>query len=106
MREISQGLFPQLKLPHWCFEAGGYTVYILAALNLAQIDLAMWMVQGNSGRRVRIVCLDWQESLFRQLLEPFAGQRDLWLTKLSVGFLEGLLQREKEYGEGADEGSL
>ena len=81
-------------------------VYILAALNLAQIDLAMRMAQGHSGRKVRIVCLDWQEPLFRQLLEPFAGQRDLWLTKLPAGFLEGLLQREKEYWEGADEGNL
>ena len=74
-------------------------VYILAALNLAQIDLAMRMAQGHSGRKVRIVCLDWQEPLFRPL-------RDLWLTKLPAGFLEGLLQREKEYWEGADEGNL
>ena len=106
VREISRGLFPHLELPRWCFEEDGYTVYILAALNLAQIDLAMRMVQGHSGRKVRIVCLDWQEPLFRPLLEPFAGQRDLWLTKLPAGFLEGLLQREKEYWEGADEGIL
>lgn len=106
VREISRRLFPQLGPSRWCFEADGYTVYILAALNLAQIDLAMRMVQGNSGRKVRIVCLDWQEPLFRQLLEPFAGQRDLWLTKLPAGFLEGLLQREKEYWEGTDEGNL
>lgn len=106
VREISQGLFPLLGPSRWCFEEDGYTVYILAALNLAQIDLAMRMVQGNSGKRVRIVCLDWQEPLFRQLLEPFAGRRDLWLTKLPAGFLEGLLQREKEYWEGANEGSL
>jgi hypothetical protein len=106
VREISRGLFPQLEPSRWCFEEGGYTVYILAALNLAQIDLAIQMVQGNSGRKVRIVCLDWQVPLFRQLLEPFAGQRDLWLTKLPAGFVEGLLQREKEYWEGADEGIL
>ena len=106
VREISRGLFPHLELPRWCFEEDGYTVYILAALNLAQIDLAMRMVQGNSGKKVQIVCLDWQVPLFRQLLEPFAGQRDLWLTKLPAGFLEGLLQGEKEYWEGADEGSL
>ena len=106
VREISRGLFPQLEPSRWCFEADGHTVYILAALNLAQIDLAMRMVQGNSGKRVRIVCLDWQEPLFRPLLESFAGQRDLWLTKLPAGFLEGLLQREKEYWEGADEGIL
>ena len=106
VREISRGLFPQLEPSRWCFEEGGYTVYILAALNLAQIDLAMRMVQGNSGKKVRIVCLDWQVPLFRQLLEPFAGQRDLWLTKLPAGFVEGLLQREKEYWEGADEGIL
>ena len=106
VREINRGLFPQLEPSRWCFEADGYTVYILAALNLAQIDLAMRMVQGNSGKRVRIVCLDWQEPLFRPLLESFAGQRDLWLTKLPAGFLEGLLQREKEYWEGADEGIL
>ena len=106
VREICRGLFPQLDLSHWCIEQDGYTVYILAALNLAQIDLAMRMVQGHSGRKVRIVCLDWQEPLFRPLLESFAGQRDLWLTKLPAGFLEGLLQREKEYWEGADEGIL
>ena len=106
VREICRGLFPQLDLSHWCIEQDGYTVYILATLNLAQIDLAMRMVQGNSGKKVRIVCLDWQVPLFRQLLEPFAGQRDLWLTKLPAGFLEGLLQGEKEYWEGADEGSL
>lgn len=104
VREICQGLLPDLEQAHWCFEKDGYTVYILAALNLAQIDLAMRMVQGHSGRKVRIVCLDWQEPLFRPLLEPFAGQRDLWLTKLPAGFLEGLLQREKEYWEEADEG--
>ena len=106
VREICRGLFPQLDLSHWCIEQDGYTVYILATLNLAQIDLAMRMVQGNSGKKVRIVCLDWQIPLFRQLLEPFAEQRDLWLTKLPAGFLEGLLQGEKEYWEGADEGSL
>lgn len=106
VREVSRELFPRLSLPLWCFETDGYTVYILAALNLAQIDLAMRTVQGNSGKKVRFVCLDWQEPLFRQLLEPFAGQRDLWLTKLPARFLEGLLQREKEYWEGADAESL
>ena len=106
VREISRGLLPDLEQAHWCFEKDGYMVYILAALNLAQIDLAMRMAQGHSGRKVRIVYLDWQEPLFRPLLEPFAGQRDLWLTKLPAGFLEGLLQREKEYWEGADEGNL
>lgn len=44
--------------------------------NLAQIDLAMRMVQGNSGRRVRIVCLDWQEPPFRQLISRFPD--NLW----------------------------
>ena len=106
VREICQGLLPDLEQAHWFFEKDGYMVYILAALNLAQIDLAMRMVQGHLGRKVRIVCLDWQEPLFRQLLEPFAGQRDLWITKLPAGFLEGLLQREKDDWEGADEGSL
>ena len=47
-----------------------------------------------------------RKKLFRQLLEPFAKQQNLWLTKLPAGFLEGLLQGEKEYWEGADEGSL
>lgn len=106
VREICHGLWPDSEQPHWCFEEDGYAVYILAAMNLAQIDLAMRMVQGNSGKKVRIVCLDWQEPLFRPLLEPFAGHRDLWLTKLPAGFLEGLLQREKEYWEGADAKNL
>lgn len=96
VREISRALFPQEKQPRWYLEQDGYAVYILAALNLPQIDLALRMIQGNSKKKARIICLNWQELLFRQLLEPFAGQRDLWLTKLPAGFLDGLLQKYKE----------
>lgn len=89
LREINRELFGLLDQPRWCFQCEAYMAYILAALNLTQIDVAFRSIRNTPEQKVRIICLHWQEEFFRALLEPFAGKRSIWLTRLPADYLAG-----------------
>lgn len=99
LRKVNRELFGLTGQARWCFEHDGYMVYVLAALNLPQIDLAFRAIRSTPEQKTRIICLHWQEEFFRLLLEPYAGKRSVWLTRLTADYVAGLLQQlEQEWG--------
>ena len=101
LREISRELFHFDNHPRWSFELDGQDIYILVCLSLPQIDLALRKIRMAAGQKVRIVCLDWQEPLFRLLLEPYAKDRDIRLTRLPAAYMEELSGHIKRCWEGS-----
>ena len=104
IREISRELFQLENNTRWTFELDGCTVYLLVCLNLPQIDLTLRKIRAAPHQWARIICLDWQEPLFRRLLEPYAKDRDIRLTRLPAAYMEDLSERIKRcweecYGE-------
>lgn len=104
IREISRELFQLENNTRWTYEPDGCTVYLLVCLNLPQIDLTLRKIRAAPHQRARIICLDWQEPLFCRLLEPYAKDRDIQLTRLPAAYMEDLSERIKRcweecYGE-------
>lgn len=99
VQEVNKELFDTAGHTRWCFEQEGQMVFILAALNLVQIDIAFRSIRSTATQKVRIICLHWQEDFFRQLLEPYIGKRSIRLTKLPPEYVAELLERlEQEWG--------
>ena len=97
--EINQELFHLNQEFRWNFELEGDSIYILVSLNLSQIDLALRRIKADN-KGARILCMDWQEPLFRQLLEPFAQSRDIRITRLPTEYMENVQDKFKRYWEG------
>lgn len=98
LREVNRELFGAGQ-SRWCFEQDGQMVFILAALNLVQIDVAFRSIRSAAAQKVWIICLHWQEDFFRQLLEAYNGKRSIRLTKLPPDYLSELLEHlEQEWG--------
>lgn len=98
LREMNRDLFGLPRQAKWCFRHEGGMVYVLAALNLPQIDMAFRAIRDSPEERVRIICLHWQEDFFLALLEPFAGKRSIRLTRLPAEYItELLLQLENDW---------
>jgi len=97
IREICREVFQLNNQERWCFETDGCTVYILVSLNLSQIALAMRNIRMSADKKIRIICLDWQEPFFSQMLEPFADHLDIRLTRLSAAYMESILKYFEQY---------
>lgn len=89
-KEINWKLFGLNNQPRWTFDYGGTTNYLLFSLCLQQISLAMNAVRLSPEKKMRIICLDWQEPLFRELLSPFASSRDIQVTTLPGTYIAAL----------------
>ncbi|OUP69325.1 hypothetical protein B5F10_08845 [Anaerotruncus colihominis] len=87
----------------WCFQQEEYTIYILAALNLTQIDAAFRSIRDQPGGKFRILCFHWQEPFFRELLEPYLPGREIWLTRLPEDYISLLLHDLSTYWRDAVE---
>ena len=92
VNQVSREVFHLEHAERWCFEQDGYMVYILAALNLTQIDTAIRAIRDQPGGRFRIFCFCWQEPFFRELLEPYLSGREIWLTRLPEDYISHLFQ--------------
>ena len=90
--QVAREVFHLEHTERWCFEQDGYMVYILAALNLTQIDSAIRAIRDQPGGRFRILCFCWQEPFFRELLEPYLSGREIWLTRLPEDYISHLFQ--------------
>lgn len=93
-REICRELFGLENQPRWNFEHDGVPVYLLGALCLQQIGLAMNAIRLSPEKRAHILCLDWQTPLFRELLSPFASSREIRVTTLPDAYISRL---EKQF---------
>lgn len=93
LQEVNRELFGDAGQTKWCFERDGQMVFILAALNLSQIDVAFRSIRSAAAQKVWMICLHWQEKFFRELLEPFIGKRSIRLTKLPPDYMTELLKR-------------
>lgn len=100
VRRINREVFRLENHARWQFELDGRTVYILAALDLAQIDLALRSIKSSAGKKVWIICLDWQEPLFRQLLGSFPHSCEIRLTRLPAAYMDDLLAAFERFWEG------
>ena len=100
IREINRELFHMENNSRWCFELDGCVVYILVCLNLPQFGLALQTIRTAADKKVRIICLDWQEPLFRQLLESIAHSRDIRITRLPAVYIEEIQKQLERYWEG------
>lgn len=93
LHEVNRELFGLPGQTRWCFQHDGYMVYVLAALNLPQIDMAFRAIRNTPEQKVRMICLYWQEEFFRSLLEPYVGKRNIWLTRLTADHIDSLARR-------------
>ena len=84
----------------WCFELDGCVVYILVCLNLLQLGLTLQTIRTAVDKKAHIICLDWQEPLFRQLLGPIAHSKDIRLTRLPSAYIEEIQKHLERYWEG------
>ena len=99
-REVCRELFGLDNQPRWTFDHEGGSVYLLFTLCLQQISLAMSAVRLSPEKRIRLVCLDWQAPLFRELLSPFASNRDIRVTTLPDGYISDLQRKFDLYWGG------
>jgi len=100
LREINCGLFEGDDLTHWTFERDGYEVYVLAALNLAQIDFALRRIKNGAHSKVRIICVDWQEPLLCLLLQSFPHSGEVQITSLPSDYMESMSDAFTRFWEG------
>lgn len=100
IREINREVFGLDNQERWSFELEGSSVYVLVPLALSQLSLSLQVIRTAVNKKVWIICLDWQEPLFRELLRPFACEREIRLTRLPSAYMEDLNHRFKEYWEG------
>lgn len=97
VNQIAREVFRLEHTVRWCFEQDSYVVYILAALNLTQLDTAFRSIRDQPGGKFRILCFHWQEPLFRELLEPYLSGREIWLTRLPEDYISLLLHDLSTY---------
>lgn len=103
VNQVAREVFRLEHTVRWCFEQDGYVVYILAALNLTQLDTAFRSIRDQPGGKFRILCFHWQEPLFRELLEPYLSGREIWLTRLPEDYISLLLHDLSTYWRDAVE---
>lgn len=101
-KEVCRELFGLENQPRWTFDHKRDSVYLLFTLCLQQISLAMSAVRLSPEKRIRLVCLDWQAPLFRELLSPFASNRDIRVTTLPNGYISNLQRKFELYWGGGE----
>ena len=83
-REINRQAFDIPDESRFYYEHGDRKVFILASLNMGNIEWTLNQVRIRSNP-VLIICLEWQEPLFRELLTPICG-RDMRVLMTSKSF--------------------
>ena len=99
-REVCRELFRLENQPRWCFEHDGCSVYLLPSLCLQQMGITLKAIRLSPEKKFHIVCLDWQEPLFRELLEPLSAGRNIQVTALPTAYMESLQKRFDLYWGG------
>ena len=99
-REVCRELFWLDNQPRWTFDHEGTSVYLLFTLCLQQISLAMSAIRLSPEKRIRLVCLDWQAPLFRELLSHLAPHRDIRVTTLPDEYISDLQRKFNLYWGG------
>ena len=86
-RGINRQAFGIADQPMWCFNLDGRMVYVLASLNLTDIDHTLRMIKTKPAQPFAIACLEWQLPLFSDLLMPFKEQ-DIVVKVMPRDFME------------------
>ncbi len=99
-RFINHTCFNQVRNNSWCHDLEGRQVYILAALNLTQIGVALQNIVRRPQQPVTLAYFDWQHSFFEKLLERYGGYGDFIVKRMTEDYDVTANQRMKEYWEG------
>ena len=83
---INESFFKKKQFPAWQHQHEGRQVFILAAMNLSNIYIAVEAISNRPDRPTTIAYLDWQHDFIQSLLQPYQAMANLIFKRITDDF--------------------